>query len=129
MAVDVHFCQGKFKRANIFGKAKTCAEVSACATKCGKKMSSCSANSSCSADGEHKGCCENEAFLLDFDYDAAETLAPALTDISIKFITAFINTYVNDAVLPYSLHHLNYLNYHPPPLDKDIPVLFQTFLL
>ncbi len=127
ISMDVHFCQGKMKRANIFGKAKTCQEVNDCLIKCGKKVNSCSTEDTCSTDEEHKNCCNNESFEFDLDFDAAELIATKLISVNQQFLTAFTYTYVLGVdivkiVTPFS-------NYIPPPLEKNIAVLFQVFRL
>jgi len=100
MSIDIHFCQGKVKRLNLFGKAKSCSEVS-------QELSNChhgnNAVSSCGTDVTHDGCCNNQSFDLDLDFDSGEVTTLSLTE--------------------------NYTNYYPPPLEQDITVLFQVFRL
>lgn len=128
MTMDVHFCQGKFKRANLFGKAKTCAEVNACLKKCGKKTNSCSSStSSCSADGDHKNCCNNEAFQLDFDFDSGQSDVIQFNDIEVKFVVAFATIFGFDNNY-LSLCHIHQ-KYVPPILESDVTTLFQILLL
>ncbi len=123
LTLDAHFCQGHFKRANLFGKAKTCAEVQSCAKSCSsKKMLS-----SCSSDGDHSNCCKNHAIELDMDYDFSWTILH--------------NSQTNDnhAIYPitkeysYSDTPLNkseYLNYKPPLItQREILILHQIWLL
>ena len=127
ISMDVHFCQGKFKRANIFGKAKTCQEVNECLLKCGKEVKSCQSKSSCSTDGEHKGCCNNESFQLDFDFDAFDVVSSDISKIQKQFLTAFTYTYVLNLVPSKDVSKFN--TYIPPPLEKDLSILFQVFRL
>lgn len=124
LTLDIHFCQGKMKRLNLFGEAMSCAEVSQRAAKC---HNSNTIKAICVIDGEHKGCCNNKSFDLDLDFDSGEALQTPLTDMQIQFVKAFVLSYFADARPSPALH--NYTNYYPPPLKRDIPVLFQTFLL
>jgi len=127
ISMDVHFCQGHFKRANIFDKAKSCAEVNACLIKCGKKVSSCSADKGCSSDGDHKGCCHNESFDFDLEFDSIEIIP----DVNIENSLSSIYTgysFIEHHIIP-SSRCLKFINYIPPPPEKDIAILFQVFRL
>lgn len=124
LTLDIHFCQGEMKRSNLFGTAKSCAEVSEITKKC---HSSDSVQGTCGIDGEHKGCCSNKSFHLDLDFDSGEVISIPLTDKTIQFVQAFVLGYLVESQPSPTLH--NYTNYYPPPLKRDIPVLFQTFLL
>lgn len=124
ISMDVHFCQGKFKRANIFGKAKTCEQVNDCLRKCGKEIKSCHSDGQ---DGDHKGCCENQSFELDFDFDAFDNTAADISTIQKQFLTAFTYTYVLNLVP--KKDNPKFTTYIPPPLEKDITILFQVFRL
>lgn len=124
MSIDIHFCKGKVKRLNLFGEAKSCAQVN-------QELSNChhskNAISSCAVDGTHDGCCNNQSFELDLDFDSGEVTAYSLTDVQIKFVKAFVLSYLGH-LLP-SHNQKNYTNYYPPPLEQDITVLFQVFRL
>lgn len=124
ISMDVHFCQGKFKRANIFGKAKTCEQVNDCIRKCGKVIKSCHADGQ---DGDHKGCCENQSFELDFDFDAFDNSSADINTIQKQFLTTFTYTFVQNLVPKKG--NPKFTTYIPPPLEKDITVLFQVFRL
>ena len=124
LTLDIHFCQGKMKRLNLFGEAMSCAEVSQRTAKCHNSKAN---EATCGIDGEHKGCCNNKSFDLDLDFDSGEVLPTPLTDKQIQFVKAFVLSYFADVRPSPALH--NYSNYYPPPLKQDIPVLFQTFLL
>lgn len=127
LSMDVHFCQGKFKRANIFGKAKTCQEVQDCIIKCGKKVESSHTEIACSKDGDHKGCCSNESFVLDLDLQSFEIIRAELNDIQKQFLTTFTYTYILNLVHVKDVSKFS--SYIPPPIEKDTAVLFQVFRL
>ena len=127
ISMDVHFCQGKFKRANIFSKAKTCEQVNACMKKCGKEVKTCHSKDSNTEDGDHKGCCNNESFELDFDFEAFDIVYTDLSKIQKQFLTAFTYTYVLNLVPIKDISKFS--TYLPPPLEKEISILFQVFRL
>lgn len=124
ISMDVHFCQGKFKRANLLGKAKTCEQVNDCLIKCGKEIKSCHSDGE---DGDHKGCCENQSVQLDLDFDAADITPTDLSKTQKQFLTAFTYTYVLNLVP--TKDKPKFTTYIPPPLEKDISILFQIFRL
>lgn len=127
LSLDVHFCQGNFKRANIFGKAKTCEEVKDCLIKCGKQVKSCHSETACSEDTNHNGCCKNESFEFDLDLDAFEIITGESDKIQ-KQLLADI-TYTSEPSLIDRKKVFQSRLYRPPPLEKDYTVLFQIFRL
>ena len=72
------------------------------------------------------GCCENEyrSFLVDDNYN------PELTKLiqNITFALAFFHADYFIGLFP-SVERTFYSDYSPPPLEKDLRVLFQTFLI
>ena len=124
ISMDVHFCQGKFKRANFLGKAKTCEQVNDCLKKCGKEVKSCHSDGQ---DEDHKGCCENQSFQLDLDFDSGDIISSDLSKIQKQFLTAFTYIYVLNLVP--AERNPKFTSYIPPPLEKDISILFQVFRL
>ena len=124
ISMDVHFCQGDFKRANLFGKAKTCAEVA----ECGTKTQTCSGSARiCSSNGDHKDCCKNELIQLDFDFDSGEAQINNLQDIDIKFVAIIAPITNHYHRTRFQIYNLS--KYIPPLLIKNIPVFIQSFLL
>ncbi|MEY1638646.1 HYC_CC_PP family protein [Tenuifilum osseticum] len=71
-------------------------------------------------------CCQNEFQTIqgtaDFVKEAAQTV------FNVDFTVAFIYTTLNLDLFPKSTHRV-YTEYISPPLEKDIQVLFQTFLI
>ena len=124
MSMDIHFCQDKIKRINLLGKAKSCSEISQELSKCSHHKSNAI---SCGMDGTHKGCCNNKSFDLDLDFDSGEIIAEGFTNTKIKFVQAAELSYLGTVI--FLSRSGNYTDYHPPPLERDIAVLFQTFLL
>ena len=115
-SMDVHYCAGKMKRASVFGKAMTCAEVEAGKIKCGKPAKSCSK--------EQEGCCDNTSFIIDFDFDSAEAASAITTDVQ-KQLVAYSTKSLRTS---WSLHNLTPLFlYRPPPLIADLRVVYQSF--
>ncbi len=75
---------------------------------------------------EKTPCCENQYQTIqpteDFIQDATKIAS------NVEFAVAFIYTTLNLDLFPKSSHPV-YTEYISPPLEKDIPVLFQTFLI
>lgn len=117
-SLDVHYCDGQVKRANLVGKAKTCAEVEACMLKCGMPAMSCSKEAS--------GCCDNQSFAIDFDFDSGEVTSAYLSPDLQKVVLAFVAS----SFLPLEIAKVDheYTSYVPPPLIEDKRVLYQSFL-
>ncbi|HHS96085.1 MAG TPA: hypothetical protein ENJ45_05795 [Phaeodactylibacter sp.] len=128
-SIDVHYCGGKMQSFSLFGKAANCYELagyetpSTCTQHAQKKQE----DLPCTID--QKECCHNQLLQIDFDQTqlnqsthlVANTFSPHFT---ISPITATIPNR-----LPNKEHSKGYLPHHEPRIAKDIPVLFQSFLL
>ncbi|MFT5168902.1 MAG: hypothetical protein ACI8P3_004147 [Saprospiraceae bacterium] len=127
--IDVHYCQDKIKRISFIGKAKTCQEVAAC-HKAGEKkaVKSChNQNISCGEKLSHKGCCENNSTFVKYNGDlpAVTTDAYQVTElqtIPAIFFSSLQLSSISNTQAP------TFLNYWPPPLERDIPVLLHRYL-
>jgi len=127
LSLDVHFCQGKFKRANLFGVAKTCQEVKDCLVKCGQQKTSCHTDRTCSKEDTHKGCCSNSSFEFDLDLDVFEVIQIEINKIQKQFLTTCTYTYGFNLESSKDVSRTRL--YVPPQLDKQFAVLFQVFRL
>ena len=91
---------------------------------CGMKME---ANSCGDEKQEDHNCCKNKYEKVNTD----DHFAKASFDIqlNIPFIASLVTVFVLDQeqVIAQTLH--NYTDYHPPPPDEDITVLYQVFII
>jgi hypothetical protein len=71
-------------------------------------------------------CCENEFQTFQSTNEFVKDVAQ--TTFNVEFAVAFVYTSLNLDLFPKSTHQF-YADYSPPPLEKDISVLFQTFLI
>lgn len=129
ISMDMHFCQGKLKRVSLIGSAKTCAEMAVMMKHCsGKKAKSChGASKSCSDDGSHNGCCENESISFDLDIDNIDIQAFNSSVLEIDFN---VLSKVQLVALPnLQIKLLQFEEYIPPLPRKDLTVLHQSFLI
>ena len=124
--VDFHYCQGQLKSFSIFGKAKNCHEMASKMPSCHHKKKNQENTLSCS-EGENN-CCSNKIVNLEADFDKTilnidllnqEYLSVVVANTSFSFKSFFIE---RENEIPFA-------HYKPPLIQKDIPVLFETFLL
>ena len=121
-AIDMHYCGGELKSINLFGKAKTCHELSSDSE---KPMNDCPHHKKMMVDKktcpEDKGCCSNKTVQLESDQDHKVQANDILISKQLK---QFVET-------DYKLEReaANFAYYRPPLIQKDIPVLNQAFLL
>ena len=73
-----------------------------------------------------KGCCENEYQSLDIDdnFSSKQVLSKATPQLIAVFIYVYFQLNSSDSDIDFA-----YSDYSPPPLEQDIQVLYQTFLL
>ncbi len=133
-AVDMHYCGGEFQHLSLLGEAKSCHELGG-GTHCQKKKetkSCCSVkkmNEQCSlTQTEKDDCCKNETLLLDLDTDLKDAPAQEISLENIAFILVYVETFIGNAPDTKDTP-CKFLNYKPPLLHRDIPVLIQSFLL
>ena len=91
---------------------------------CGVKMNSNTCNDE-NKDGHH--CCKNKYENIDIDDNFAISPFDAL--LIVPFIKNFISVFVLQLVKFDQQSLQFYADYDPPPLNKDIPVLYQIFII
>lgn len=120
-SIDLHYCQKQIKGISLIGKAKSCHAVQ---EKCPHHIQLSESNSAT----EKNNCCENETVQIQYDQDQktpSELIelnfeCPVFFTIS---ITAFLlNDEKDEPLLAISL-------YRPPPLIRDISILYESFLI
>jgi len=123
LTIGTHFCGGEVMEKKIlFG-----------GTHLGCNMPNMDKSCDIPAENNHDDvhldkipCCQNvyQTFQVtdNFVKDAA-TLS-----FNIDFALAIIDATLNVDLFPKASHQL-FITYIPPPIEKDIPVLFQTFLI
>lgn len=122
LQVGAHFCGGDLKSVALFGKAEPCAHASH-----DNEVPAC--HSSKKEDGDTKGCCDDEEYALEA-LDISTTI-----DHYVVQLDAGINGIVppaigyNEAIVDLNRTTPAYLNYKPPLIRRDIPVLIQSFLI
>ena len=118
MTINMHFCGGSLRSISLLEGSDSC--CSATAKSCG--------NFENLSESDGKKCCDNQSIEIQSDDDLIIDQLQALSDIKVLdvFITNFdaldnLNISVYDAA--------DFAHYRPPLISKDIPVLFETFLL
>lgn len=126
-SVDMHFCQDDFKSFSLIGKAKNCHDLAKIQSTCKHHKASVEQKDSCEESGQ-KDCCENRTLNLDSDQDQQiQTVDFTLTKQVEQFVTAFIYVFYQDKLT--NEEDIFFAHYRPPLIQKDIPVLIQSFLL
>lgn len=132
-AMDMHFCQGNLKSVSFFGKAKTCHDM---AGENETPMKDCPHHKKMMAEkkgcSEDKDCCSNKTIQLQSDQDQKVQTNDFVVNKQLKQLKQFVIAYV--AVFFADNFDLqreaaNFAHYKPPLIQRDIPVLNQTFLL
>jgi len=124
--IDFHYCQGQLKSFSLFGKAKNCHEMASKMASCHHKKQVDEMSKTCS-EGDNN-CCNNKTVYFESDFDEQIINFDYLSLESLSFAVAFEHSSFDDLfevikdVIPFA-------HYKPPLIRKDIPVLFETFLL
>ena len=128
-SVDMHYCQGNLKSFSLLGKAKNCHEMAKGMANCPhhQKMAEKEPlNPGCSLD--KKDCCQNK--LQHFQSDEDQKMQSANFELNLQlqsFIVAFTVAFFVDTFI--ESDHPAFALYKSPLIPRDIPVLFESFLL
>lgn len=76
---------------------------------------------------EKAPCCQNEYTSVEVAHDFKVPSQPSKT-LNFEFIAAFATVFLNP-LLPAAANCYSFQHYPPPLPDRDIQVLFQTFLI
>lgn len=130
-AMDMHYCGGQLKSVSFFGKAKTCHDIAEesetpMMKDCPHHKKMMAENKGCSED---KDCCSNKTVHLQSDQVQKNqtndfVVSKELKQFAIAYVTVF---FADDFNL--EREAANFGHYKPPLIQRDIPVLNQTFLL
>jgi len=123
LTISTHYCQGEAVESQI--------NVIPADLGCGMP----DMENSCALPVEHHNdqtlidnipCCENEYQTLQITEDFIQDVTPITPNVD--FAIAFVYATLNLDLFPNSTQQF-YTAYHSPPIEKDIQVLFQTFLI
>ena len=124
--IGKHYCQGKLKNIALFEQAEKCAhEKNQQKPSCHKVKMTCHQKKETKPE---KSCCDSETKVVESaqeDYKVPTILEfqPNLSFVAVELSTFSISNYS----ARYKI--VKYLNYIPPLIDEDLPVLVQSFLL
>ncbi len=117
-SMSLHYCHGKVKTVSFFEEAESCHQIK---TKC--HIPSQKEN----IKKYKKSCCANKTITAQQD-DSSQKNTIDFTPKQVKFLTAFTQAFILKGI------HLSRTivsppKHIPPLLNKDIPILIQSFLL
>ena len=123
--VSKHYCRGELKNIALFVEAKQCHDISTYKTKTNCHIGK---NACQKSEKEKEGeCCENKTVFLETD-DFISTMASPKINPEFQFIAVAYILY-KDLLFSTEKRAVKFLNYKPPLIELDIPVLVQSFLL
>ena len=126
-SIDLHCCQGQLKSFSLFGEAKSCHSQTD-QGHCKQKKKTCHAAFSSQNEASKKDCCSNKTIKVEKSDDVKIETAE-IPPFQVKFFTAFVQVFLLKKKIDLNKVIIPHLNYVPPLLNKDIPVLIQSFLL
>lgn len=129
LSVDMHYCQGKLKTFNFFGKAKSCHDMGEGMKNCPSHAKMKKANESDGSTINKKDCCSNKIFHFQSDQDQPSQVdnAIVLSSQLPYFVIAFVEIFINSSVV--ETDKPSFALYKSPLIPRDIYVLLETYLL
>ena len=125
--IDFHFCQGQLKSFSLFGKAKNCHEMASKMASCHHHKKQVDEMSMTCSEGDNN-CCNNKTVNFESDFDQQIVNLDYLSLESLSFVVAFEH-YSCDYLFEDIKDAIPFAHYKPPLIQKDIPVVFESFLL
>lgn len=114
----MHFCMGEVVGIALFSKASTC-NLAAKTPDCKKgKHSSCHVG--------HKSCCEDHTFLIEAQDELAKSTSVSIPSHQMMTLLYRVASFLS---LSSTVETHAFIEYSPPPLDRDITILHRTFLI
>lgn len=119
IAYAQHFCSGMEMMAEITlgEKHLSCGMVDAPDSDCGDKT----------AASEAHDCCKNHVTKIQTD----DNFAKASFDLKLNktFEATFVSVFILQEVEIASIEKTFFADYNPPPLEQDLNILYETFLI
>ena len=126
-SMDVHYCQEEIQGVSLFGKAKSCHDQQD-TPPCHQTKKSCHHSQDGNPKVAKKSCCHNETIVVEHnDLDVTPTPLTNNPNLQLEFLAAYVVAFVLNYRAP--ADHKPYKHYIPPIPDKDVQVLYQTFLI
>lgn len=117
--INMHMCMEQIESIAFFQNAPDCDMIA--------KSPGCPMeNHNQESDPTNKGCCEDQTHLIEGQDELKEVGAVSLP--SLQFI-AILNACIFYSLSPSLLESYSFKEYSPPKIERDIPVLVQSFLI
>ncbi len=125
-SMDVHYCQDQLKKISFFGKATSCHEKQSTPA-CHKTKKTCHHKANNLAEADEDNCCHNETIVIEkSDVEAPSPQLAMLQDTKLEFVALVLAAYIFNYNVESDFHPDKF--YKQPVPDRDIQVLYQTFL-
>lgn len=117
---NLHYCQNQLEKIALFSVPENCCALtkSCCA---GKEEMACH-----KGDDHDDNCCDDKSEFVKFD-EQYTVKQEAKLDTKLPLVAAVTILVLNPSLITAS-SSVDYLNYKPPLIERDIPVHFQSFL-
>lgn len=119
--LNVHLCMGQIDNIALFKEAKAC-EMATQVTPCAKEQHKEGHNHQISK----KGCCEDHSIFIERQDEITKTASVAMPDVAFVAVLYVVVAYLSAQS---SVDTDSYKAYSPPLIERDIPVLIQSFLI
>jgi len=117
-SVDKHVCMGEVTNTSYFSDADSCGMI--------MESEDCTLENITYDKVQKEKCCQDVQELIPGNQNEQQAMENFELN-QVQFIIAFASTYLN--LFEENTDQINFKHYTPPLVDKDINVLYQTFLI
>jgi len=117
----MHFCMGQLENIAFFSGAEPCEMVT--------QKSPCASDkhdSDCDHKITEKSCCEDQTVVMEGHEDLTQVTKVAVPDFQMIAVLYAVVSFLFSAT---AVDHYTFNDYSPPLIERDIPVLVQSFLI
>ena len=126
-SMDVHYCQDQLKGVSFIGKAKSCHERQE-KPSCHKTKMVCHTQNDSITNNAQDNCCHNEKLVIKkAEVNATSPQLVSEKNIQFDFVFAFVVVFIQQYIVQMQVQP--YEHYKPPLPDRDVLILYQTFLI
>jgi hypothetical protein len=116
-SMNIHYCGGEMQDIAFWSNEVTCEMMAAA-----KKANPCPMHAVVASD-----CCENKD--IEVKAEDPESYLTSTIHISLDWTAVTTSSITYSVDLPHLSEKFVYNTYRPPPIERDIPVLVQSFLI
>lgn len=119
--MSAHFCGSELQHVSFLGQVESCEMHT-------RQIPPCQHEQKQESQIEKKSCCKDLTIVSEYQESLTSSMVPKVIKPDFKFI-AVLSSFFTTIITEYVPYFSKYHQYRPPLINRDIPVLVQSFLI